>query len=208
MSIFTKLASHFTEARGRQARQCPNGHTMDPNWTHCPYCQAERQANGEGAVNQRDRTRTRVEEEGSSTSFPLREADVAQPQASEQGDNNRIVGVLISYSRRREGEVFPIREGRNYIGSGTIDSFGAVCDICFPEDRSMSEKHALLLYRRGEYLIFDQQSTNGTFVNGKMVHFRGEELPNNAEIKAGSAAFRFIKAEAHAPGPVEKIDIR
>lgn len=34
-----------------QARKCPNGHLMDPNWNKCPYCEAERAAkkmNGQG----------------------------------------------------------------------------------------------------------------------------------------------------------------
>lgn len=37
-----------------QARKCPNGHVMDPNWERCPYCEAKKKMNGLG-TNSGDR---------------------------------------------------------------------------------------------------------------------------------------------------------
>lgn len=42
------------------------------------------------------------------------------------------------------------------------------CDVC-PKDRGVSRNHAELIYRDGVLKVFDLESTNGTFVNGKRV---------------------------------------
>ncbi|HVW86742.1 MAG TPA: FHA domain-containing protein, partial [Bryobacteraceae bacterium] len=153
------------EVKVQAARVCPNGHTMDPTWTHCPYCQdsgAPRNAN-EGAGPSRNRTR--VQEDAADSGSERKTRNYDQPQEPAVAEyHGRIVGVLISYSRRREGEVFAIREGKNFIGSGNCVSTGLPCDVWFPEDKAMSSEHALILFRLGEFLIFDQQSTNGTFL--------------------------------------------
>ncbi|MEO8270830.1 MAG: FHA domain-containing protein, partial [Aureliella sp.] len=42
------------------------------------------------------------------------------------------------------------------------------CDIC-PTDRGVSRNHAELICHDGVLKVFDLESTNGTFVNGKRV---------------------------------------
>jgi len=42
------------------------------------------------------------------------------------------------------------------------------CDVC-PKDRGVSRNHAELIYHDGVLKVFDLESTNGTFVNGKRV---------------------------------------
>ena len=42
------------------------------------------------------------------------------------------------------------------------------CDVC-PKDRGVSRNHAELIYHDGILKVFDLESTNGTFVNGKRV---------------------------------------
>jgi hypothetical protein len=113
----------------------------------------------------------------------------------------RIVGMLLSFSRDPTGEIFPIREGRNTIGSGETKE-GDVCDILFPEDRKMSGFHAVILYRRGRCFISDQLSTNGTFVNDEEVDKL--ELPNYARLILGKTQFTFIKADDKAPARDQK----
>ena len=43
----------------RQGRKCAKGHSMDPNWEQCPYCEAEQKSNQKsvvfGAVESADR---------------------------------------------------------------------------------------------------------------------------------------------------------
>ena len=206
----------FTDTGGRQGRLCPAGrHTMDPNWTHCPYCEAEAQAAAprvsvpekqERPMRNRtafgdepdDRRRvTRAEEE---PVRPPREQP-RNPTPVDSAENNaRIVAVLITYSRMPGGEVFPVREGKTYIGSGET-RFEAACDILFPDDRKMSSEHALIIYRQGKYHIYDQQSVNGTWIDGQDV--QQMELPNYAQLKLGSTQFTFIKTEEKVPAHEE-----
>src|SRR5205085_10738118 len=129
-------------------------HTMDPTWSHCPYCEAEQKAEEQqvsSGIGGHARKRTIIEgddarpapsprvRETRATENPREEepADVTAPN-----DNSRIVGVLISYTRRREREIFPIREGKTYIGAGHVGAGGPRCDICIPDDKVMSGEHA------------------------------------------------------------------
>jgi len=198
----------FTDTGGRQGRLCPAGrHTMDPNWTHCPYCEAEAQAAaprgqafGDEERKMRNKTqygdpgddRRRTTRMDAPESPALREQPRQQTPADSPENTARIVAVLISYSRNPGGEIFPVREGKTFIGSGDTRS-EAPADILFPDDRKMSSEHALIIYRHGNYFIHDQQSVNGTWVNGKDVPQL--ELPNYAQLRIGSTHFTFIKTE-------------
>lgn len=68
------------------------------------------------------------------------------------------------------GQVFPLKEGRNLVGRG------ANCQIRF-NDLDVSKEHALLLIESERISVVDNQSRNGTFVNGVMV--------NKASLKRG-----------------------
>lgn len=82
------------------------------------------------------------------------------------GSRQRIAGFLISYSSSADGEYWPVFEGKTSIGSGKE----AMVQL---RDPSASSLHAILQVRcRGESgelvaVIADQQSTNGTLVNGE-----------------------------------------
>lgn len=99
----------------------------------------------------------------------------------------RIIGVLVSYSRRSTGEVFPIYEGRNLIGRN------GRCDIAFPGDAKMSGEHLLIHFVEVEGIVWavDQHSSNGTFINGNFV--RGDmQLKTNDVIAIGTTKFVFL----------------
>jgi len=116
-----------------------------------------------------------------------------------EGDTRRIVGVLITYTWRPQGQLFPIREGRNFLGRGEISSEAVPrnCDVQIAQDAKMSAEHALILCRQGRYEIIDQETTNGTFVDGKMLRANeSAELPNHATIQTGSTVWTFLKIEA------------
>jgi TIR domain/FHA domain len=115
--------------------------------------------------------------------------------AARRRKTRRIAGVLVTYSWHGEGEIFPIREGKNFIGRGDISSEAEhrPCDVCIPQDNQMSAEHALILIRQGNYEILDQ-SSNGTFLNGQMLKAnQGTDLPNYAEIKTGSTLWTFVR---------------
>jgi pSer/pThr/pTyr-binding forkhead associated (FHA) protein len=111
-------------------------------------------------------------------------------------DTRKIVGILISFTWQPQGQLFPIREGKNFVGSDKVysDASHQDCDIQIKEDERMSGEHALILCRGGVYEIIDQTSSNGTFLNGDMLPAnQSQKLENYSEIKAGSTLFIFIK---------------
>jgi len=198
----------MANAAPRFGRKCPKGHHMDPNWVACPYCESEQRArersSGPEIVASSGDRRTTVG--GVPQGGRQRETKVmspaVEPQASGyvgEGDARRILGALVTYTWHPEGQLFPVREGKTFIGSGDISSeaFHRSCDVQIPEDRKMSGEHALILCRHGAYEIIDQTSSNGTFLNGRMLRANeSTEIPNYANIQTGVTVWTFIHLEA------------
>jgi hypothetical protein len=180
---------------------------MDPNLDKCPYCEAQTRAKqkirsqdiavtsqrkgtvvGKGPPRVGDRqTRTMGNIAGSGPGGHIGE-----------GETRRIVGGLISYTWRPEGQLFAIREGRNFIGRGKIsaDPYHRDCEVMIPMDDRMSETHALIICRHGMYELIDQEASNGTFLNGEMLMAnQSNVLDNYAEIRTGHTIWTFIKIE-------------
>jgi hypothetical protein len=118
------------------------------------------------------------------------------------GEQRKIVGVLLTYSWKPEGQIFPIREGRNRIGSDADE-----CDIVLPEDANLSRKHATIMYRAmgsRTFQISDELSMNATLVDGEVLE-GPKPLRNYSTIKTGSTVWTFIAAvaptSAAAPTP-------
>ena len=87
--------------------------------------------------------------------------------------------VLIPLDGGVEGTPIPV-EGSLSIGR-------SVGDLCFPDDPFMSGSHATVRSVRGQLVIEDHGSTNGTFLR-----IQGEvELRPGDEVKMGSQLFRF-----------------
>ena len=200
----------MADAMPRPGRKCAKGHSMDPSWETCPYCEAEQRSkqktSGFEAMDSSERQRTRVgavrptPSEGNRVTRAMAEP-IGQGGHVGAGETRRITGVLVTYTWRGEGEIHPIREGKNFIGSGDISSEAEhrQCDIHIPHDNTMSSEHALILCRQGNYEILDQISSNGTFLGGQMLKANlGTDLPNYAEIKTGSTLWTFIKVKAPA----------
>ena len=80
-----------------------------------------------------------------------------------------------------------IYEGRNLIGRR------ATCDIPIPGDENMSSEHLLILYRDAEGIFWaaDQNSSNGTYINGEFVSER-KRLGTNDIIVTGATRFVFL----------------
>jgi hypothetical protein len=203
----------MADAESRPARQCPKGHTMDPNWVTCPYCEAEQRAS-----RQTSRPEVAASSGGRETKVGevLQKAERRETKTMPQeavpgsggplgaGDTRKIVGVLITYTWRPEGELFPVREGKNFIGSGKVSSDASHrnCEVQIPQDGRMSSEHALILCRHGQYEIIDQASSNGTFLGDEMLMSnQSTKLPDYAEIKTGDTLWTFIKIKAPKTAP-------
>ncbi|HEX7233644.1 MAG TPA: FHA domain-containing protein [Nitrosospira sp.] len=191
-------------------RVCEKGHPMDPNWKTCAYCDAENRAHqktGQEASQpvsseplQRsttmERTTTKVEggipEEGQGeTKFDASDfnthEDIQPRKRKPQAHQRKLTGVLVTFKWRPQGELFPLYEGRNVIGSGEAS------DVYVTTDRMMSSEHAVILCRAGRDELHDMLSTNGTFLNEKYVERDGADLIDGALIKTGATIFEFRK---------------
>lgn len=102
-------------------------------------------------------------------------------------DNRRLVALLVSYDIKKSGEVYRIYEGRNIIGRA------ATADIPVPSDMNMSGTHLLILFREAENIFWavDQNSSNGTYINGVFVGDR-VQLKTNDVIVVGGTKFIFM----------------
>ena len=106
-----------------------------------------------------------------------------------------LAGVVFTFSWTRTGQLFPLYAGRNYAGTAPMTRQGQRTEILLTEDPAMSGTHFLVLYQQdtGQYRIVDENSTNGTFVNGEPIDSNGTELPDDAQILAGNTFFLFKK---------------
>jgi hypothetical protein len=73
----------------------------------------------------------------------------------------RVVGWMISFDFNDTGQEYVFREGRNLVGRDRD------CDISLFYDNRVSGKHAIIVYRNGNFTIRDEMSTHGTVVNGE-----------------------------------------
>ena len=218
MNLINKLfpkSDSAEPAHGGQ-RTCEAGHALDPSWGGvCPYCEAIKrgrdktapisnvQASVQPSAAANDR-RTRIGESIPPVSRATRVDSDMSGSPKPPADPRRITGVLACFTWQAAGELFPLREGKNTIGAGSLSEEGhRPCEIQIRTDPEMSKEHALILCRHGKYEIADLNSSNGTFLNGEMISSQAVELTNNAKIKAGATVFQFLKIEAHAqPGGV------
>lgn len=107
------------------------------------------------------------------------------PPAPSVAKDRKIVGILVTYSWTPEGQVFPVREGRNFIGRDKD------CDICIPDDQTMSGRNSHITFRQS-FVIGDMVSMTGTDLNGVPIEEQFKPLGNYAAIRAGSTYFTFI----------------
>jgi hypothetical protein len=102
--------------------------------------------------------------------------------------------VLVTYSWKPEGQIFPVREGRNLIGRG------AECDIRVPEDQTLSNINTHITFRKS-FIVGDMVSMSGTDLNGQPIEEQFVPLGNYARIRTGSTNWTFIVVQApEAPG--------
>jgi FHA domain/zinc-ribbon domain len=84
----------------------------------------------------------------------------------------------------RAGEHFVPQSERTTIGRSPD------CDI-FLDDVTVSRKHAVLVQKDGEFLIEDQGSLNGTFLNRRRIE--SGRLENGDELQIGKYKLSFLE---------------
>lgn len=206
--------SHCQECGAKlktEFRTCANGHQYSGDY--CPYCPAEDRLSGIPTVVEErpaplSEDRTVIEKSGPSVSAyqspssspslgdrteivtPSKQPLPGQPMLAPLGSEKvnpagrKIVGFLVSYDIDPLGMVYNLYEGRNLIGRIHPAS------VLIPNS-SVSDKHALILYRDEKFYLADELSTNGTFVNGEMIEEK-VKLADRDEVKFGEIKTRFI----------------
>jgi hypothetical protein len=81
------------------------------------------------------------------------------------------------------GGIFPLGSEALTMGRAETNT------IALPDDNTASRRHARISLANGEYTIFDEGSSNGTFVNG--VKVTEQVLHAGDEIQVGSTKLRF-----------------
>jgi hypothetical protein len=193
---------------------------MDSSWDVCPYCPSPAPRPSAGApteASETDRTvpadsstvltdggqdskrrsgmvgagdHTELDESRSArkTGQRLDHTVIADHDASrgkEIRKDRALVGWLVTFSHHPDGEDYQLREGRNVIGVEKS------CDVVL-SDSAVSGTHAVVMYRADEYVIEDQLSTNGSFVNGEDLGPRGvRNLTDGDTLKVGDTTLVF-----------------
>ncbi|HEY1263779.1 MAG TPA: FHA domain-containing protein [Terriglobales bacterium] len=101
-------------------------------------------------------------------------------------NGRKIVGFVVTYSWRPEGQLFPIREGRNLIGRDANQ-----CDIALAEDDALSAVNTHITFRKN-FVIGDMMSMGGTDLNGEAVEEQFRALNNYANIRTGKTRWTFV----------------
>jgi hypothetical protein len=93
------------------------------------------------------------------------------------------VATLVSLDGSLSGKRYKITKNVFKIGRNEDN------DICIPEDDFVSGSHAMLNYQNGNLFLSDQNSHNGTYLNGKKV-VAPLMVRQNDKIRVGNSVFQ------------------
>lgn len=175
---------------------CANGHVYNSSFEKCPYCpspqlQSKINKNIAGLTDTFDsasgkgKDSTRIMDSESPNSKNSNKTIIIQADKDNpiQGfSGKKLIGWLVTFSQKKEGEDFRLYEGRNLLGGDPKS------DI-YLSDPAVSSPHCMLLFRGGKIKIKDELSTNGTFVNGKEIE--EAEIEDGDIILVGKTELKF-----------------
>jgi hypothetical protein len=70
----------------------------------------------------------------------------------------------------------------------------SMCDIAFRDDLTVSRQHAVFMLEGNHFRLFDENSTSGSWVNGRQVPEYGVELADGDEIHLGAVHMMYRQA--------------
>jgi len=176
-------------------KTCPNGHNYDINLYQCPYCP---KANVTATINEAiTSAKTVIEKPGEAKtrSFINKTMTKTKPDQKtmitssavkaemkhETAAQNKLAGWLVSFDLDPNGIDFKLFEGRCKIGRSPSNNI-------ILNNSEISDDHVLLLCKEGKVVLQDQLSSNGTFVNNKIIEEK-TVLKDNDIIKIGPVSF-------------------
>jgi len=116
------------------------------------------------------------------TASPPRPAPRPAP-TKRLGEAPPVTAWFVMRSGPRAGKQFGLSTGRNIIGRDA-----SRCDLIL-DDASVSAQHAQVRYERGQFVIYDLASTNGTFVNNRRI--QRQSLMDNDVVRLGNTTLVF-----------------
>lgn len=188
--------------------RCSNGHIITAGSRFCPWCGEEIGAGLQGAAegyqpgpdSQQFRETRQMTAPGGRKTQALSQAPAPEAQrtlvirpGAEAAGRPRLAGFLVSYTLDPDGFFFPLREGRQNIGSGPEADLRV-------EDARLSREHAALLFRHGRFIFEDRLSANGSFLNGEEV-IGQRELFHGDRLALGEHLYILIGVPQPDNGP-------
>jgi hypothetical protein len=181
--------------------KCTNGHYYKEELSSCPYCSTgnkpveipdskkETQIYTENKEENKTRLIIQIPSVSSNNRTVFGDEVIAEIEGkkvvkTDYRNERKLVGWLITYSFDKMGADFRIYEGRNVIGRD-MD-----CNITVP-DKTMSGKHATILFKNDKFKMKDELSSHGTIVNEKDIEDETVELHDNDIIRLGETIFKF-----------------
>jgi len=122
--------------------------------------------------------------EGGSEATQTLSPDEVGELAGEPVEGLEGPALVVRSGGGRAGESFRPRGERTRIGRSPE------CEI-FLDDVTVSRNHAVLVERDGRFVIEDQGSLNGTFVNRRRID--SHELENGDELQIGKYRLTFVE---------------
>lgn len=196
-------------------KRCEQGHFYNESLSECNYCPKNNLSDSESktevldGVSNKDQTvdsvtdKTQVFGGGSSSSSGLKsnsetfdpeKTTIGRPETNKESSKpstsqrRKLRGWLVSFDIEDFGVDFKLFEGRNTIGSKSSN------DITV-QDPQVSSLHGLILYKKNKFILTDELSTNGTFLNGEELIPRDTyDLNDGDEIKVGDTNLLFKTA--------------
>ena len=198
----SKFCKYCGASLEQKYKTCKNGHNYDSSLSECPYCPSSEVAtaiktsthNQKTVIDKQANINTAPEiaEKKEAASKPvapplpsqktvIKKPSKKDKQVVESSSIVKLVGWLISYDLDPLGIDFKLYEGKTKIGRGEY------CKI-IANDKSVSDEHALLFCKDKKFILQDELSANGTFVNGKRIEER-VTLKDGDKIKLGNITF-------------------
>ncbi len=106
-----------------------------------------------------------------------------------------MIGRMKLTKKDGSGTVFEVKKGQT-----VVVGRGSKCDVRVL-DTMLSRVHCKVSEENGEYILLDEGSTNGTFVDDKKVERL--VLKSGSLIELGTTTIEFTIEEAEASGPVD-----
>lgn len=156
-------------------KYCPNGHPMDPSWNVCPYC-------SENVSNPQSNEALKKTVREAAPGVPVGMEPKRKTMRLEEEERSPVVGWLVDIDGKQKGQDFRLRGRQTLIGASSE------CDILIENDFA-SDRHASIRFEKGEYVLTDLDTTNGTTLNGKPV--AREILKDGDTIKIGKTTYIF-----------------